>query len=204
MARPSKYSVEDLLDVSRDIVVESGPAALTVSAVARIVGAPSGSLYHRFASRDELAAALWVRSVRHFQEAYLSRLDDPDPLKASLEAAVHVVTWSRANLNEARLLVLFRGDDLVLAAWPEHLRTERRRLRRELSDGIKALQDALGATTVDQRRRVTFGIVDVPYAAVRPALLAGQAPPESTESLVIETVRHALRPLTDRLEGATP
>ena len=195
MSRPAKFSEDAILDVSRDLVIESGPAALTVTAVARLLGAPSGSLYHRFAKRDTLAAALWLRVVRRFQSGYLAKLADLDPLIAALGAAGHVVTWSRANLDDARLLLLFRGRDLVHDTWPKTLREENRTLQHQLEAGIRDLHAAFGASDPAGRHRVSYAVIDVPYAAVRPALLAGRQPPDSTDVLVAETVEHTLRPL---------
>ncbi|MDH3308920.1 MAG: TetR/AcrR family transcriptional regulator [Acidimicrobiia bacterium] len=194
MSRPAKFSEDQILDVSRDLVVQSGPGTLTMTAVARVLGAPSGSLYHRFPGRDTLAAALWIRGVRRFQSGYLARLADPDPLEAALGAAGHVVTWSRANLSDARLLLQFRSSDLVHGPWPETLRDEHRRLQHQLETGIRHLQAAFGATEPVERHRVSYAVIDVPYAAVRPALLAGKRPPDSTDVLVAETVAHTLTP----------
>jgi AcrR family transcriptional regulator len=194
VSRPAKFDEEQILDVSRDLVVRSGPAALTMTAVAGLLGAPSGSLYHRFPGRDTLAAALWLRGVRRFQSGYLAKLDNPDPLRAALGAAGHVVTWSRTNLSDACLLLQFRRRDLVHGAWPQTFRDENRRLQHQLEAGIRHLQAAFGATERDGRHRVSYAVIDVPYAAVRPALLSGQQPPDSTDVLVAETVQHILKP----------
>jgi len=193
--RPARFSEDQILDVSRGLVVKSGPAALTMTAVARLLGAPSGSLYHRFPGRDTLAAALWLRVVRRFQSGYLAELGNPDPLMAALGAAGHVVTWSRANLGDARLLLLFRSSDLVHGTWPKTLRDENLELQHQLETGIRHLQAAFGAIEPAGRHRVSFAVIDVPYAAVRPALLAGKRPPDSTDVLVAETVERILMPL---------
>ncbi len=198
MARPVKFGAERILDASRELVVGSGPAALTMTAVAGTLGAPSGSLYHRFATRDALAAALWVRTVRRFQEGYLIRLRDPDPLTAALGAAAHVVTWSRDHLEDARLLLLFRSRDLLRGDWPAASKRDTETLRRRLRAGLDDLQAALGARNPDARQRVSFAVVDVPYAAVRPFLVAGRPPPRAVDGLVAETVEHVLGPLIDR------
>ena len=166
-----------------------------MTTVAHLLGAPSGSLYHRFAGRDTLAAALWLRGVRRFQSGYLAKLSNPDPLLAALGAARHVVTWSRANLSDARLLLQFRSSDLVHSKWPQTLRDENLKLQHQLTTGIRDLQAAFGATEPEGRHRVSYAVIDVPYAAVRPALLAGHQPPDSTDVLVAETVEHTLKPL---------
>ncbi|MEA1902027.1 MAG: TetR/AcrR family transcriptional regulator [Actinomycetota bacterium] len=195
MARPAKYSTDVILDAARDIVVDAGPSALTVTAVTERLDAPSGSIYHRFGGRDQLAASLWVRCVDRFQQGYLERLAVPDPLEASLGAASHVVTFSRAHLGEARLLMVFRSQDLIHAAWPEDLRRANLDLQRRLEKAIGRLQSAFGATEPATRHRIRFAVVDMPYAAVRPALVAGKPPPPSADALVIEIVEHLLRPL---------
>jgi hypothetical protein len=52
---------------------------------------------------------------------------------------------------------------------------------------------------------VSFAVIDVPYAAVRPALLAGLPPPDTADALVAQTVEHILEPLveTHRNGGAS-
>lgn len=196
MARPAKYTEDEILDRSRDLVLESGPSGLTVPAVAELLAAPSGSIYYRFAGRDTLAAALWLRSVRRFQSGFLAALDQEDPLNAALDAALHVVHWSGTNLDDARLLLLFRGRDLVRDGWPANLRADHSGLQRRLEHGIEKLQAAFGAEDRESRHRVSYAVVDVPYAAVRPSLIAGRPPPDSTVTLVAETVAHVLGPLT--------
>ncbi|WCD85969.1 hypothetical protein KPP03845_102310 [Streptomyces xanthophaeus] len=54
-----------------------GPDAVTMSAVAQAVGAPSGSVYHRFAGRPALLAEVWLRTVEAFQEGYLAQVEAP-------------------------------------------------------------------------------------------------------------------------------
>jgi AcrR family transcriptional regulator len=58
----------DFLDAARTLAIEHGPAAVTVGSVTQHLGAPIGSFYHRFASRDVLLAELWLTTVLAFQE----------------------------------------------------------------------------------------------------------------------------------------
>ena len=57
MGRPPKFTVDDMLDAAADLLVDGGLPALTATGVARHLRAASGSVYHRFGTRDELAAA---------------------------------------------------------------------------------------------------------------------------------------------------
>ncbi len=188
MARPAKYSTDQILDAALEVVADAGAGALTVTAVAHRLGAPSGSIYHRFPERDVLAASLWLRSVGRFQAHYRAALDDPDPRRAARAAAVSVVTWSREHTAEARLLMQYRSEDLLTTGWPESVRAENRRLRADVTAAITALARRLGATDRAALRRLTFAIVDVPYAAVRAALARGHRPDALAAELVAETV----------------
>ena len=111
MGRPAKHDAETLLDAAAAIVADEGPVAVTMVAVARRAGVPSGSLYHRFPSRAALLGALWLRTVRRFKAGWLAALGGDDPL---VTAARHVVAWSRRNRAEA-LLLLHGASELAQA-----------------------------------------------------------------------------------------
>ena len=197
MSRPAKFTAEAILDTSLALVSEHGPSALTITAVAERLGAPSGSIYHRFSGRDVLAAALWLRSLRRFQAGFLSALHDPDPLRAARRAAMHVVRWSRGHPSEARLLFLHRSEDLAHTSWPQDLRDENAALQKQLESAIGGLCRSLAAPAPksDIHRRVRFAVVDIPYAAVRQSLAAGGRPHPSLDGLAEEAVTALLAPL---------
>jgi len=66
MPRPARYTVDELLDAAAALLTDGGPTAVTMSAVARAVGAPSGSMYHRFPTRAALCGGLWIRTEERF------------------------------------------------------------------------------------------------------------------------------------------
>src|SRR5205807_5419343 len=113
MGRP-KYGDGDFLDAALAIAAERGPAAATVGSIAARLKAPIGSFYHRFASRDLLLGELWLRTVLEFREGISAALDAGDGLRAAL----HTPAWTRANLDKARLLLLYHRDDFVQGEWP--------------------------------------------------------------------------------------
>src|SRR5438874_1945941 len=106
MSRPPRFATSLLLDTAVQLAAESGPSGVTMSAVAAAAGAPSGSLYHRFAGRSALLAEVWLRTVERFQEGYFAALESsPDPCAAGRAGSRHVVAWSRAHPQEAGLLL---------------------------------------------------------------------------------------------------
>src|SRR5258705_11938151 len=66
MPRPALFTVDELLDAAAALLAADGPAAVTMSAVARAANAPSGSMYHRFPAPAALCGELWIRTAGRF------------------------------------------------------------------------------------------------------------------------------------------
>ena len=188
MARPTKYDEDAMLDAGSVLVDAGGLAALSIAAVAKELGAPSGSIYHRFESRDTLAAALWLRAVERFQHGWAEHAEEADPVDAVRRCAAYVVGWSRANPADARLLLLYRSGDFCPGAWPEALVERNEQQRSRVADGLSTLCGRLGAVTPAAQRRVRFALVDLPYGAVRGPLAAGGDIADDLEELVDDAV----------------
>jgi AcrR family transcriptional regulator len=190
MGRPAKHDPETLLDAAAAIVAEQGPAAVTMVAVARRAGVPSGSLYHRFPSRAALMGELWLRAVERFQAGWLRALRDDDPLAGLVAAARHVVAWSRRNREEARLL-LHGPNEFAQADWPAATRRAIERQQRDAEAALGAVAVALGGGA-ETLERVVLAAVDIPYATVRRPLRSGAPVPRHAEAAVEECARALL------------
>ena len=150
-----------------------------MDAIAHGSGAPTGSIYHRFGSRDALLTRLWIRAVRRSQASFLAALEEKDARTAALGAALSVFDFCAQEPGEARLLLSFRREDLIPklpAKGPpaEELRELNRPIERAIADLARRL-------TGRRTRRVLEGtllaVFDLPYGAVRRHLIAGQPPP---------------------------
>ncbi len=176
------------MDAALQLAVKGGVAAITASGVARAVGAPSGSVYHRFGSRDLLLARLWLRTVERFQDEFLNALKAKDAGEAALKAVRQVISWCRESPAEAALLLLYRREDLIAGDWPAEVSEQAARLAEELETGLTAIVKRLELP----RERVVFALIDLPQAAVRPYLRRGKAPPKERESLALEAIQALL------------
>jgi len=193
MGRPAKYTEDQILDSALAAMAAGGdPGTTTVAAIAAGLGAPIGSIYHRFASRELLLAHLWTRTVREFQHGFLAALTDDDLDTAADDAALHVVRWSREHLPQAQLLVLHRREALA-ARWPEGLGGQLAELNKSVESALKDYARwRYGRAGAAEQQRVVFALVDVPAAAVRRFLLKGLPPPPSVEHLVTAASRCVL------------
>lgn len=189
MGRQPRFSEEGILDATLRLVSAGGPGAATISALGEALGAPVGSIYHRFASRDLVLGALWLRTVRRFQEGFLAALAGKDLQTAAVDTALHTVRWSREHSDQARVLLLYRREDLA-ARWPAELGAQLRSLNADVMAALRSYTTLrYGHDEPALRRRVTLALVDVPYAAVRRHLLAGESPPAELDNLVAAACR---------------
>src|SRR5256714_7988149 len=108
----------DFLAAARDLAAAAGPASVTVSSVTARLGAPVGSFYHRFASRDVLLANLWLDTALAFQTGFVAAIKAGDGLAASL----HTPIWVRSHLQDARAFLLYHRDDFTQGNWPQDLK----------------------------------------------------------------------------------
>lgn len=183
MGRAPQHSADDFLDAAARLFAAGGVRALTMNAVAREVGAPSGSIYHRFPDRAALLAALWFRTTAGFQSGYLEALGDHPTPDSAVRAAVWLVDWCRGQLPAAVVLQAgvraFEPDGWSEAARAE-LATAEDDSRQRLDGAVRSLAKQTGRPA-DQ---IAFALLDLPLAAVRRHLLAGEPPPKRVTTLV--------------------
>lgn len=197
MGRNARFSSEQILTAALGLLAENGPEGVTMSSISRQTGAPIGSIYHRFPSREMILARLWLDIVESFQEGFLEALAGTD----GRAAALYTTRWVREHFNEGRVLLLVRREDLVSREWPEEVRERAAALPRELSAGIHAfVTRRFGGVTEETLGAVVFALIDVPYAAARRYLEQGQRPPAIVDRLIEKTYLSVLGGIDENLE----
>jgi AcrR family transcriptional regulator len=195
MAPARKHDTDRILDAACALVLRDGPRAASVAAIAHESGAPVGTLYHRFGSRDALLAAAWLRALERFQLHALAAAELPDPLEAAVAMARSQVSFARERSEDARLLQTLRREDLLDADPDDQFRmrldTMNAPLERVLAVLTRALRGRADARALDA---VTRAVVDLPNAAVRRHAREGRRLPSWLESDVAEAARRLLAP----------
>jgi AcrR family transcriptional regulator len=199
VGRPAKFSDADLVGAVGRIVAADGPGAVTVRSVAAEAGAPVGSIYHRFASRELLVATAWAAAVQDFQAGYLAALADPDVDGAARSAARHVPLWAGAHPEGAALLLRHSRVELI-EDWPDELDHVLRDLNRPLEAALRAHARArYGRSGQAELRHVRYALVHVPGAAVRasprPAALADAVAAAALAALAAHVPRREPAPM---------
>jgi len=174
-----------------------------VEAIASASGAPMGSLYHYFNSRDELLARLWVRAVRRSQAAFCAAAQHPDPERAAVEAAFSIYDFCARERDDARLLVSMRREDLIQAELPASLTQELKDLNQPVLQTLERLAQRLYERAgTEEFDRVLLATFDLPYGMARPYVIRGKTPPELRrrflEAAVLAVIRDPRTPSRDR------
>lgn len=173
MGRTAKYTDRDILDTALELVAEGGGQAASVVAIAQRLGAPSGSIYHRFASRDLILATLWIRTVQQFQRGFLDALADEDCSAAARAAVAHTLDWTAGHRSEATVLALYRREDLI-ALWPEELGVDLATINDDVTRAVRKFTTAhFGVASAETLGKAQFALIEIPYAGAR-SILRGQ------------------------------
>lgn len=179
-----------MLDTARTLVVTGGARSLSMTAVADRLGAPSGSVYHRFPSRQHLSAELWLRTAERFQDRFVDQLDaDGEPDEVAVAIARSVVDWTVEHPDDAAVLIEFRRSDFIADGVPVPLVRRAEALGRQLDAALDRLAERLDRPA----DMVRLAVAGIPYAAVRPYLGAGRSVPEWAADGVERAIRGLLR-----------
>jgi len=195
MGRRRLHEPHEMLDAARTLVLEQGAGAATVGAIAGASGAPIGSIYHAFGSRDALLARLWIRAVERSQGRFLEALErDSDPLGGAVAAALSIYDFARDEPGDARLLVSLRREDLIQIPLPADVAAELAELNRPIEEAIGSLARRLfGRITRERVEQTALAVFDLPYGALRRHLASGARPPSALRPPLARAVRAALQ-----------
>jgi AcrR family transcriptional regulator len=195
MPRRAKFSEQQILDVAGLLAADKGPGAATIGAIGAILGAPSGSIYHRFPTRDVLLGRLWLSKAAFFQNRFVEALAHDDPVKAGLEAGLSLPRAVREDLGAARIMMLHRREDFLSGDWPRDMTAEARRLTEQVDEALRRIAKRLfNSAAAKPLRLATLVVLDVPFAAVRRHVSANEVPPPYVDELIASAFECLVQP----------
>jgi AcrR family transcriptional regulator len=128
MVRLAKFTQDSIIDASIEVVAHCGVAAVSISAIAGKVGAPTGSVYHRFESRSAILACAWLRVKADFRKAVACHWAEGN----TWAAVAGFLQWCRDKPLYAKFLL--QCEDYSVFGEP---------LSAELNSALEAEQDLL-------------------------------------------------------------
>jgi AcrR family transcriptional regulator len=155
------------LDAARALVLDGGPRAASVAAIAQASGAPPGTLYHRFGNRDGILTAAWLRALERFQARAMAA-EAESPLETAVAMAVAGIGFARELPEDARLLLTIRPGDLLDGEPDAEFQETLAAMNAPLTERVGALARQLyGSGNARSVDAVARAVADLPYAVVR-------------------------------------
>ncbi|MEU8898772.1 TetR/AcrR family transcriptional regulator [Nocardia sp. NPDC048505] len=181
MARPRQFTDDQILDAARDLLADPATIRPGIAAIGRAAGVHTGSIYVRFASREELLARLWLRSIRRFHAGFNAALAGPDPL---LAAAIFLTRYCRDHPTEARAMKMFRREDL-LEVGPEDLRADIATVNDVMNQTLRAaVATEFGVADERHMAIATAAVKAIPYGMVREFIAVAAPIPDWVDEVV--------------------
>ncbi|WP_280468815.1 TetR/AcrR family transcriptional regulator [Nocardia cyriacigeorgica] len=181
MARPRRFTDDQVLDATRDLLRDPAITRPGIAAISAASGVHTGSIYVRFASREELLARLWLRSIRRFQTGLIEALTESDPI---LTAAAYLPRYCRDHPTEARAMKMFHRDEL-LDIGPDDLRAAIAAVNDDMN---AALREAVAVQfgTADAQAMAIAGaaVKAIPYGLVRDFIARAAPIPQWVDDVV--------------------
>ncbi len=88
-----------------------------MEAICRRSGASTGSLYHHFKSKEQLAAAVYVEGILDHQSGFLDELEAHGDARVGIQAVVRFhLAWIEDHPDWARYLFQMRNADFMATA----------------------------------------------------------------------------------------
>ena len=124
---------DDLLSAGLAVFDRDGFEGATVAAIRRQASASNGSFFHVFASKKELAGALFLDVLSRYHAAMLAALDSSPSARDGVGGLIRAhLDWVVNNRSEARYLF-----EISRSEWAEAVRDDQRAENARFSDGIE-------------------------------------------------------------------
>lgn len=129
-----------ILNAALECFTERGYAATSIEDIRRRAGTSVGSVYHHFAGKEAIAAALYVEGIRAYQAGGLAVLAGADTAQAGVYGIVtYHLRWIVEHRSHAQFLLL-HGEPEVSALAAEPLRA----LNESYRQGVQSWLERVG------------------------------------------------------------
>ncbi|MCH8618520.1 TetR/AcrR family transcriptional regulator [Undibacterium sp. TS12] len=180
MVRLAKYTENNFIDSAIDIAAQCGVASVSMSAIAVKVGAPIGSVYHRFDSRSAILARAWLKVKSDFRREVAQFWEQGNTWPAVLA----LLNWCRNKPAYARFLLQFEDFPDFGGALPAELKAQLEAEQAELDVCFERCAGIFECDTEITRHHLRFALIDAPIAIVKPYLSQNQEIPVNVETIL--------------------
>jgi len=133
----SKQRRQQIVQAALECFANKGFAQTTMEDIRRRANASSGSIYHHYKSKEQLAARVLQEGIIHHQSGILAELKHQHEAKEGIYAIVRFhLRWVTEHPNWARFMFQMREADIVASAEAD-LRKANRKMFQQLFQWLK-------------------------------------------------------------------
>ena len=179
MVRIAKYNEDGFIESAIQIAAQCGIGAVSMASIASKAGAPIGSLYHRFDSRNTVLARAWLKVRADFRGEVSCHWAHGDTWLA-VEA---LVQWCRSKPVYARFML--QSDEAPdFGELPAQLRAELEADQAELDAAFTRCVQTLLPRVDNPGHVLRFILIGAPVAIVKPFLSQNLPIPPSINAVL--------------------
>jgi AcrR family transcriptional regulator len=171
MGRIKIFQIEDIQKGLCILLKKQGLGNFSIQIVAKELNIPVGSLYHRYSSKVDMLADLWLSIIRSFQNEFERTLkSEIDPLVSGKKSAIHVARWMEREPEFAYLLSYIRKEDLNHQDWSKEYKSIERIQKIQLKQIWTEWSIRLKKSKLDEEEFFIFKsvIIDIPINICKP------------------------------------
>jgi AcrR family transcriptional regulator len=119
---------DEIIQAALACFVEQGFANTTMEDIRRRSGASTGSIYHHFKSKEQLATAVYLEGIADYQAGFMSQLDRSSSAKKGIASVIRYhLRWVEEHTEWAHYLFQMRHADFMAAAEEDIVEQNRQR-----------------------------------------------------------------------------
>jgi AcrR family transcriptional regulator len=135
--RSSEPRRREIIQAALACFTEKGINEAGIAEICSRSGASTGSVYHHFGGKEQLAAAVYVEGIRDYQAGFLRVLEEQDDAKEGIFAVVRYhLEWVYQNPDWAKYLFETRRADFM-DAFKEDFRNANGEFLRRVTDWFR-------------------------------------------------------------------
>lgn len=118
-SRQSRTAVrrQEIIEAALSCFTELGYDRATMEDIRKRSGASTGSIYHHFQGKEQLAAAVYLDGIADYQQGFSNALEQHPQARQGLRAIVRYhLQWVQDHPNWARYLFQMRRADVIGSA----------------------------------------------------------------------------------------
>lgn len=186
MGRKSTFEADAIMSAVGAEVVNTGK--FTLERLSEATGISSGSVYHRFVSREALLAQTWLSALRAFQQDFIGATRSGVGPDAIERVALVTPRFCRTNPSAARVLACCRKEEFVGSHTPSSTAAAIVAANEEVANALRRFARSIDRPLLACR----LAFVAYPLSAVR-LFLPHRPVPKSLDREILKASRAALR-----------